>query len=253
MSAQPTTDCFQSWIDRHPRTAVPPTLAVYLALSTSTSMATTEHSPASATSGHATLTPSTGPQPQVSAAAIPGNASVFDFFRLPRELRDMIYGQPQLLEEKPVEIKSSNALILTATVPRTSLLLVSRQFNQEFSDGCFQARTFSIRQSDMTKPIWSLSPAIAADTTSLKPELIHDDYYPGGPGYMMIWLSEWVKHLPKLESIAITFYERFVFGGKWYITRRVLRANTCLCECMLVSIYYILLTVPSFTLSTGMN
>ena len=91
----------------------------------------------------ASTSTSTPPPKTVSDPTNPSS-----FFRLSRELRDMIYDHPCLLEERfllaqneypPSEVYDNNAhnrLRLHATKPRTNLRLVSKKFDAEYSSAC---------------------------------------------------------------------------------------------------------------------
>lgn len=62
--------------------------------------------------------------------------SYFDFFGLPRELRDKIYEQPVLLQDKDIPEAIKDEYASTVKKLCTSLLLVSRQFGNEYRDRC---------------------------------------------------------------------------------------------------------------------
>lgn len=63
-------------------------------------------------------------------------AGVFDFFGLPRELRDVIYDQETLTGTHCVAIDDAidGVVELVTTVSLTNLLLVSRSFSDEYAD-----------------------------------------------------------------------------------------------------------------------
>jgi hypothetical protein len=69
----------------------------------------------------------------------------FDFFGLPRELRDKIYEQPVLFEYEHLSTNSENGLITKAKKLRTSLLRVSRQFRDEYTETCTGQEALCIR------------------------------------------------------------------------------------------------------------
>lgn len=66
------------------------------------------------------------------------NNRVFDFFGLPRELRDKIYDQPTLLEHQQLPALGSDGInfLMKAKKLRTSLLLINRQFEREYRERC---------------------------------------------------------------------------------------------------------------------
>lgn len=64
------------------------------------------------------------------------HAGVFDFFGLPRELRDAIYDQETLSNTHRVALDDAigGNVELVTIVPLTNLLLVSRRFSDEYAD-----------------------------------------------------------------------------------------------------------------------
>lgn len=70
--------------------------------------------------------------------ALESTTRYFDFFGLPRELRNMVYNQPAMLEEKTLRPPDSpyNAEDSFVRKPRSSLLLVNRQFCVEYRESC---------------------------------------------------------------------------------------------------------------------
>ena len=79
-------------------------------------------------------------RPVVSGSFTPASANsstrFFDFFGLPRELRDKIFEQPVLFEYEHLPTSSTYDFITKAKKLRTSLLLVSRQFCDEYTERC---------------------------------------------------------------------------------------------------------------------
>ena len=73
------------------------------------------------------------------------SARFFDFFGLPRELRDNIYEQPVLFEYEHLPTDREKDLITKAKKLRTSLLLVSRQFREEYTERCTGQEILCIR------------------------------------------------------------------------------------------------------------
>jgi len=78
-------------------------------------------------------------------AAANNSTQFFDFFALPRELRDKIYEQPVLSEYEHLPTKSEDDLITKAKKLRTSLLSVSRQFRDEYAERCAGQQVLCMR------------------------------------------------------------------------------------------------------------
>jgi hypothetical protein len=81
-------------------------------------------------------------------------AKRFDFFGLSRELRDMIYAQPGMAQEKIMndedfygEYGDINKFYMTITKPRASLCLLSKQYSEEYIPVCEDRETLFIRTS----------------------------------------------------------------------------------------------------------
>ena len=74
----------------------------------------------------------------------------FDFFGLPRELRDKIYEQPVLFEYEHLPVSSREDLITKAKKLRTSLLSVSRQFRDEYTERCAEQQVLCMRDHCVT-------------------------------------------------------------------------------------------------------
>jgi hypothetical protein len=68
------------------------------------------------------------------------NDKAFAFFKLPQEIRDMIYSQPEMMEwvslREPPTSKYASDKQLDCVKLRESLLLVSHQFNTEYREIC---------------------------------------------------------------------------------------------------------------------
>lgn len=88
-------------------------------------------------------------KPVATLSSIPASASdstrFFDFFGLPRELRDKIYEQPVLFEYEHLPANSEKDFITKAKKLRTSLLLVSRQFRDEYTERCIGQQVLCLR------------------------------------------------------------------------------------------------------------
>lgn len=74
-------------------------------------------------------------------------AHIFRFFDLPRELRDMIYEQPILMQHwhTRTPMLDDHCLYTKGKKLDTSLLLVSRQFRNEYTERCLDQQTLSLR------------------------------------------------------------------------------------------------------------
>ena len=82
----------------------------------------------------------------------------FDFFGLPRELRDKIYEQPVLFEYEHLTMSSMSDLITKAKKLRTSLLSVSRQFRDEYTERCAGQQVLCMRDYCWTNGDRAVSP-----------------------------------------------------------------------------------------------
>lgn len=144
----------------------------------------------------------------------------FDFFGLPREMRDMIYKQPGMLEEQIFEMQprtrhdfwdipsSLCASLLTTAHPRTSLLLVSRQFNKEYRSSYKDQLEFSIRERRDGFDVNSEPPAILEKANIFKVEVALmrslRSTFGGSVSAVEDWLAAWSSQLPALHTIDIT-------------------------------------------------
>lgn len=88
-------------------------------------------------------------EPVVIGSSVPASANdstrFFDFFGLPRELRDKIYEQPALFEHQNLHTHDGERFHTNAKRLDTSLLLVSRQFHYEYSDRCADQQMLCLR------------------------------------------------------------------------------------------------------------
>jgi hypothetical protein len=78
----------------------------------------------------------------------------FDWFGLSRELRDMIFAQPGMTEDKVIgeddfnlELGTGNKVRVAITKPRASLSLVSKKFRTEYLGACRDREELFIRTS----------------------------------------------------------------------------------------------------------
>ena len=77
------------------------------------------------------------------------SAHIFRFFDLPRELRDKIYEQPVLMEHWRIPSLMVNGhdhdRYVRGEKLNTSLLLVNRQFRDEYTERCSDQQTLCLR------------------------------------------------------------------------------------------------------------
>lgn len=150
--------------------------------------------------------------------------SLFDFFGVPPEIRDMIYDQPEMLDQEiPLchdnDIFGSHNLVnrMAATKPCTSLLKVNRQFSSEYEKRC-EGRSglfISEKLENLRLEEWSNGPAMppkaAKEATFMH---IHAGVWcnPFEPyaGLDMRGFGRWLSHcasqLPKLETTTVNLY-----------------------------------------------
>jgi hypothetical protein len=88
-------------------------------------------------------------EPIVIEMSLPASANdstrFFDFFGLPRELRDKIYEQPVLFEYEHLPTNGQDDLISKVKKLRTSLLQMSRQFRDEYTERCAGQQVLCMR------------------------------------------------------------------------------------------------------------
>lgn len=148
-----------------------------------------------------------------SIAATGDNSKVFNFFGLPRELRDKIYEQPTLVEHEKLTpfANQDTCFLLKAKKLRTSLLLINRQFKQEYGERCSGQQVLCLKNC-----------TDATEYVDVVPELqkahhwnIEYSVFWGRPGstfvdHQISWLEEflskWTPLFPTLHSISIQLY-----------------------------------------------
>ena len=153
--------------------------------------------------------------------------SYFDFFGLPPEIRDMIYDLPEMLDQEAPLYHCEDTLHLhylsggmAATKPRTSLLLLNRQFISEYGKRCEGRSGLFISETlQMLSPVeWPCNvpiPPKAAEKATFMHIHAGEWLNPLGGGFAGInlgcfkeWLSHWTDQMPKLESVSINMYTR---------------------------------------------
>lgn len=155
-----------------------------------------------------------------TAATATQGARYFDFFALPRELRDMIYdqfhrlhpdtpmfreaGQPELMTSHPVRTK-----------PITRLLLVSKQISSEYKDTCWKrygviVSTYMdhlVLGSKLEETIqpWDANSFIHMHVGDWmnRHQFIHQQWTLSP---LKDWLAHWDSQMPSLDSITVSIY-----------------------------------------------
>lgn len=96
-----------------------------------------------------TLNGNSSPHPYMSSVGKSREdfAHIFRFFDLPRELRDKIYEQPVLMEQwhAPTIMLLDRDRYTQGEKLNTSLLLVNRQFRDEYTERCLDQQTLCLR------------------------------------------------------------------------------------------------------------
>jgi hypothetical protein len=92
-------------------------------------------------------------------ASVDTSARPFDFFGLPRELRDKIYEQPVLFEYEHLPAIGELDWITKAKKLRTSLLLVRRQFRSEYAERCTGRQILCMRDHCLVRGAEAILPS----------------------------------------------------------------------------------------------
>ena len=146
----------------------------------------------------------------------------FEFFALPRELRDMIYdqfhrlhpdtpmfreaGQPSLMVSQPVRTK-----------PITALLLVSKRISSEYKDACGK-RSGVIVSAYMDHLVlgslfeakiypWDADSLIHMHVGGWVSRRFNDPRWTLSP--LKDWLAHWDSQMPNLDSLTVSIYLNF--------------------------------------------
>lgn len=148
-----------------------------------------------------------------SIVATNGNSKVFNFFGLPRELRDKIYEQPTLVEHEKLTpfANDDTCFLMKAKKLRTSLLLINRQFKREYGERCSGKQVLCLKDhpdvSEYVEVVPALNKAqywhIDYSVVCWRPDLFKVHYQ---ISWLERFLSEWIPLSPTLHSISIKLY-----------------------------------------------
>jgi len=133
---------------------------------------------------------------------------IFTFFLLSRELRDMIYDQPGLLENQRLPSFRGYSTQIVATKPRMNLRLVNRQFNAEYMERCEGRKGLLVRSFyhnlHRCKVEWSTEAAKQVNFLHLhvrrwgEPLSDFKD--------VVHWLNRHCSQMPRLSAISVKLY-----------------------------------------------
>jgi hypothetical protein len=150
-----------------------------------------------------------------STSTLDHDDKAFAFFKLPREVRDAIYGQPEMMDLIPlpqeIEYQEVRAEI-TAVKLRESLLLISRQFNTEYREIC--EPQVGVRVSSAVGDVASTWSMVVPQEVAGKTRALHlhagrwsawvtmDQivYWEG----LYARLTDWSSQMPKLRAITVS-------------------------------------------------
>lgn len=152
-----------------------------------------------------------------SANSSDGSNGVFNFFGLPRELRDKIYEQPVLFEYQHLPTTADGQFFIKAKKLRTSLLLVNSHFKREYSERCNNQQVLCFRDHSEATPEcihevtardkaerWRIDYCIHQDVSSFAE--IEDDI-----DSLETFLERFTPVFPTLRSLSIKLYISDVF------------------------------------------
>lgn len=148
-------------------------------------------------------------------------SSHFDFFKLPREIRDSIYGQPGMLQDQVLSWENRMVFdpynAVTAIKPCQSLLLVNRQFNKEYRESCEgRIGVFVDTRMEYLEPRWG--PAVSMLRNAAQGAHFlhlragdwymsnHDDDAINYLNSVYAWARHWCSQMPKLRSIHLQLH-----------------------------------------------
>jgi hypothetical protein len=160
----------------------------------------------------------------------------FDFFGLSRELRDMIYAQPGMTQQKILddddfcgEYGNGNKFYMTITKPRASLCLLSKAFSAEYIPVCEDREELFIRTSqDLYDDEVQTPLSVGVDLKKVKSLKFHmgDWSFGGVAGWLHVpgqastrskqaladleefqcWLADLCAQMPCLHAISLELY-----------------------------------------------
>jgi hypothetical protein len=139
------------------------------------------------------------------------------FFKLPREIRDLVYSQPKMLERLPLreppETKYLDDKQLDFVKLRESLLLVSHQFNAEYREIC-ESRIGIHHASNVHRMHGPLiQPTTLLQRATAEARVLHlhignwcmTEFCDDEVGLLDL-LVDWTSRMPKLQAITLVAY-----------------------------------------------
>lgn len=141
----------------------------------------------------------------------------FELFKLPREIRNSIYGQPGMLQDQVLSWESRMAFdpynAVTAIKPRQPLLLVNRQFNMEYRESCEgRIGVFVDTRMEYLEPKWG--PAVTLSRNAAQGAYFlrlragdwfvsKDDDSINYLDSVYAWTRYWCSQMPNLRSLHV--------------------------------------------------
>jgi hypothetical protein len=157
----------------------------------------------------------------VSTSTLDHDDKAFAFFKLPREVRDAIYGQPEMMDLIPLPQETEYQEVraeITAVKLRESLLLISRQFNTEYREIC--EPQVGVRVSSAVGDVASTWSMVVPQEVAGKTRALH--LHAGRwsawvtMNQIVYWeglyarLTDWSSQMPKLRAITVSLYKDVV-------------------------------------------
>ena len=146
-------------------------------------------------------------QPSAIATSREDNAQVFRFFDLPRELRDNIFEQPVLAKHWYMRPDMCDDFCIRAEKLNTSLLLVNRQFRDEYVKRCNDQQVLSLR--DRTH--WTGVTGILAAVDDAKSGILamcraEFSTHPRTPNNLRLYLGNSALWYDDLSAVTLRLY-----------------------------------------------
>lgn len=133
------------------------------------------------------------------------SAHFFDFFSLPRELRDMILGQPNLFDKQLCRLPTGETLKVTVRKLSTSMLLVNHEFARECRENAQNEVTIMVEDHDTLSNLKSPMPSMKAScVAALEARLVLLDTEE--IDQHLSWIANWTAEATELRSVKIDFY-----------------------------------------------